>query len=314
MAEIHEKISELSNILLGWVDCNGLALNLKKTTYMVFSRQKINQNFNLVINNTQIERKSEARFLGIIVDDKLTWKQHIIALKSKMSRYVGIMYKIRNLLPAKALLQIFHSFVQSHLNFCSIVWGFSAKSNIEALFASQKKGLRAVMRGHVNYYYKDGNPPTHTKPAFQQYKVLTVQGIIAKNALIFMHKVNQLPRELPNSIRETIPQNAPCANPDYVNCQEWLAEYGTTIHNKSIFYKGPLLYSDYIIKRPLSPSSCISINAYKINVKRDLLDVQAQGDVDEWQNNNFLLYNICGLRKSKRIKLVNISNPKNKLT
>ena len=236
MAEIHEKISELSNILLKWVDCNGLALNLKKTTYMVFSRQKINQNFNLVINNTQIERKSEARFLGIIVDDKLTWKQHIIALKSKMARYVGIMYKIRNLLPAKALLQIFHSFVQSHLNFCSIVWGFSAKSNIEALFASQKKGLRAVMRGHVNYYYKDGIPPTHTKPAFQQYKVLTVQGIIAKNALIFMHKVNQLPRELPKSIRETIPQNAPCANPDYVNCQEWLAEYGTTIHNKSIFY------------------------------------------------------------------------------
>ena len=165
MAEIHEKISELSNILLGWVDCNGLALNLKKTTYMVFSRQKINQNFNLVINNTQIERKSEARFLGIIVDDKLTWKQHIIALKSKMSRYVGIMYKIRNLLPAKALLQIFHSFVQSHLNFCSIVWGFSAKSNIEALFASQKKGLRAVMRGHVNYHYKDGNPqPTPNQP------------------------------------------------------------------------------------------------------------------------------------------------------
>ena len=158
------------------------------------------------------------------------------------------------------------------------------------------------MQGYVNYYYKDGNPPTHTKPAFQQYKVLTVQCVIAKNALIFMHKVNQLPRELPKSIRETIPQNAPLVNPDHENCREWLAEYGSSIYNKSIFYKGPLLYSKYISERTLSPASFISIKPFKNNVKRILLGLQAQGDVDEWQNNNFILYNICGLRMSKRNK------------
>ena len=124
---------------------------------MIFSRQKIdNNNFKLVMANTKIHRKTEARFLGVIVDEKLNWTRHIMSLKSKMSKYVGIMYKIKNMIPIQVCLQIFHSFVQSHINFCSLVWGFSAKSNIDSLFVSQKKGMRAVMPGYVNFFYRDG--------------------------------------------------------------------------------------------------------------------------------------------------------------
>ena len=110
-------------------------------------------------------------------------------LKAKMARYIGIMYKIKHLLPIQARIQIYHSFVQSHINFCSLVWGFSSKSNIESLFTNQKKGMRAVMPGHVNFYYRNGVKPTHTKPFFNQFNVLTVQGIIVKYALVFMNKV-----------------------------------------------------------------------------------------------------------------------------
>ncbi len=93
----------------------------------------------IYISGTKIERKSEARFLGVIIDEKLSWASHINAIESKMSRYIGIMYKLKQLLPEKALVQIFHSFVQSHLNYCSLVWGFSTKSNIELLFTTQKR-------------------------------------------------------------------------------------------------------------------------------------------------------------------------------
>ena len=60
--EINEKLVNLSTGLLNWVDTNGLALNLKKTNYMIFSRQKIELPQGLSIANTKIERKSEARF------------------------------------------------------------------------------------------------------------------------------------------------------------------------------------------------------------------------------------------------------------
>ena len=166
MHEIEQQLLELIPALTKWVGSNGLKLNLKKTNYMIFSKRKIDNTRDIFIENTKIERKSEARFLGVIVDDKLCWSQHIKAMKAKMSRYVGIMNRMKSLLPVKAKLQIFHSFVQSHLNFCTSVWGFAAKNHIESLFSSQKKGLSAAIPGYINYLYKDGVLPTHTKSSF----------------------------------------------------------------------------------------------------------------------------------------------------
>ena len=160
--EIHTKLNELATKLLNWVDCNGLALNLKKTNYMIFSRQTISSNLNITIDNRPIERVHETRFLGVILDDKLTWSKHIATIKAKMSNYIGIMYKIKHQIPLSARLQIFHSFVQSHLNFCSLVWGFAAKSHIDSIFTAQKKAMRAIMPGFVNYFYDDGLLPAST--------------------------------------------------------------------------------------------------------------------------------------------------------
>jgi hypothetical protein len=303
MAEIIEQVESLATVLVGWVSSNGLALNLKKTKYIIFSRSRIDDNYNLIISNKLIERTSEAKFLGVIVDDKLTWTQHTKALKSKMSRYIGIMYKIRNLLPIQARLQIFHSFVQSHLNFCSLIWGFSSKSNIESLFAGQKKGMRAVMPGFVNYFYKDGSPPSHTKPAFSNNKVLTVQGVIIKNALIFMHKIFcfNTPSIVPPAVRGTIPPNVPRHGSDHVSCQQWLAEYGSTHYRTSIFFKGPVLCNDQKYTDLCTPTALLSVKVFKNNTKRMLLEMQELGEKDEWQPENFWLYSIKGLRSSDRL-------------
>ena len=138
--EIGKQLEMLIDNLVKWVNSNGLALNLKKTKYMIFSRtDNIELQTPLVISNIPIERKCEVRFLGVIIDETLNWTRHIKTVSSKMARYVGIMYKIKKTLPLNARLQIYHSFIQSHLNFCSLVWGFAAKSNIDALFAEQKR-------------------------------------------------------------------------------------------------------------------------------------------------------------------------------
>ena len=166
MDEISARANQLTSTLSQWVNINGLKLNLNKTFFMIFTRSKINlSSFQLRIDNHVIEQKSKAKFLGVIVDDKLTWSHHIQAIKTKMSRYIGVMYKLKRQIPIKARLQIFQSFVQSHLNYCSLVWGFASKSHIEALFTKQKQGIRAVMTGYVNYRYKDGKLPDHTKQA-----------------------------------------------------------------------------------------------------------------------------------------------------
>ena len=78
LEEIQFKANQLISRLVDWVGANGLSLNLKKTCYMIFTRKRIDfSGFNLSIDNTVIERKTEARFLGVIVDEKLTWQKHI---------------------------------------------------------------------------------------------------------------------------------------------------------------------------------------------------------------------------------------------
>ena len=209
------------------------------------------------------------------------------------------MYKLKRFLPLLARLQIYHSFVQSHLNFCSLVWGFAAKSNIESLFMKQKIGLRAVIPGFSNSWYKDGELPVHTKRSFHKYDILTVHSIIAKNALIFMHKIKNFPCLLPTSIRETIPNNVLKDGANLDDNQQWLEHYGHSIYNKSIFFKGPLLAISQNNIEATSLPSLFNFKIYKKSVKRMLLDQQNDGDTEEWPV--FLLYNIPGLRKSARI-------------
>ena len=269
--EINTKISLLTDSLVRWVGCNGLALNLKKTTYMLFSRKRNVKIRDVLINNKKIEHVHEARFLGVIVDDKLTWSKHIAAVRSKMCRYLGIMYKIKHQLPIKARLQIYHSFIQSHINFCSLVWGFASKSHIESLFTIQKKAMRAIMPGYVNYFYKDGELPATTKPSFDKHKILTVHGIIVKNAMNFMHRINHFPHSYPPSIVQTIPADAPTVESDHVTAAAWLSKYNSRVYNRSIFCKGPLLAVTTHYTETLSVAGYLSYKSHAMSTKSKML-------------------------------------------
>ena len=305
IVEINEQLMVIRDELEKWVGHNGLALNLKKTKYMIFSRQQTEKQLPspFTLGNILIEHKTEARFLGVIIDDKLTWSSHIKALQAKMSRYIGIMYKLKSLLPLKTRIQIYHSFVQSHINYCSLIWGFSAKSNIEKLFCAQKKGIRAVVPGFINYKYRASNRggiiPGHTKEYFKKFNIMTVHGVIVTNTLLFMHKVRHFSHTLPPSVLHTIAKNSPSPGSTFESCQDWLNYINNHIFFKSVFFKGPLLsiipeISVYIVRQSL-----FSLNFYKSSIKRHLLNVQSLG-LEEWKSDNFLLYNIPGLRSSLR--------------
>ena len=159
--------------------------------------------------------------------------------------------------------------------------------------------MRAVMPGYVNYFYKDGRLPSSTKSSFKKYNILTVHGIIVRNAFIFMHRVNHFPASYPSSIVQTLPDNIPTTSSDHNSCQEWLSEYSNPGYRSSIFFKGPLLAITEQFTNTLNSSCYFNLNAHKRSVKSALLKLQnGSDDVDEWPA--FLLHNIPGLRKSTR--------------
>ena len=133
------------------------------------------------------------------------------------------MSKIKKFLPLKSRLQVYHSLIQSHVSYCLLIWGFSCRSNIEKLFHKQKIGMRAVVPGFINYKYKDRVKPGHTKSAFSEYKILTIQNLVALNTFLFMYKIYNIPNLLPHSICMTISDDSPRLGSTHITCENWLA-------------------------------------------------------------------------------------------
>ena len=162
------------------------------------------------------------------------------------------------------------------------------------------------MPGFINYFYKDGLPPTHTKPFFTDYNILTVHNIILKNILIFFNNIMHFADTLPPSIIQLIPEDSPIIKPVSDYHSDWYAKYNSIPFNSTVFFKGPLLYTD-IISTLISESEGYipgaSKASFKTRIKAFLLTLQEAGDKYEWEGENFKLMAITGLRKSERLKL-----------
>ena len=159
--------------------------------------------------------------------------------------------------------------------------------------------MRMVMPGFVNYFYKDGLLPSHTRSTFEKHKILTIHGLMVKNALILMHKIKHFPNTVPISIRNLFPSSMPAFGSTAESCAEWLDYYGGRQFSSSIFFKGPLLAVTGTNTNITCLPSIFSLSIYKSSAKRVLLELQSSANSDEdWPS--FLLHNIPGLRRSPR--------------
>ena len=141
--------------------------------------------------------------------------------------------------------------------------GVCSQTYIDSVFSKQKAGIRAVMEGYVNFKYRKGEVPTHTKPFFTKNKILTVPNIIVQNSLIFMQKINHFPGSLPKSVLDLIPSNAPIPGSNYENSATWLEKYEFSCpqYRNSFFNKSPLLWMNPINQDIINHTSLLSTKA-----------------------------------------------------
>ena len=123
LANLESRInSELSNIST-WLKVNKLSLNIKKTHYIIFHRKKEPFSIEIKINNKKIEQVYKTKFLGVVIDPKLSWKNHITLVSGKLSRSIGMIINARQCLNRKALTTLHYSFFYPYLTYCNHVWG-----------------------------------------------------------------------------------------------------------------------------------------------------------------------------------------------
>ena len=300
----HEVITKFENLISKlslWVSANGLKLNVSKTNYMIFSNINNGEldQYCPQMNGQPITRVPVARFLGIMIDEKLSWAVHIEKLNSKMSRNLGILRSLKKTLPKKALLTLYHSFIQSHLNFCSIIWGLGSKNSLKKLFVTQKKAVRMITPGFVNYYYdpETGEPPAHTKQLFADLKIPTVYTVVLKNLMIFMYKSYCFNISLPQYIRNLTGDYLECLDTDPLISDRLItSKYFSLI-------KGPRLYRN-IMKEAESSEHRIStesLNRFKAGLMRYVMYLQSVGPSEDWGPDNFRICQTKPQRKSPRL-------------
>ena len=75
-------------------------------------------------------RVGETKFLGIMIDDKLTFHSHIDTLSRKISRSVGVIFKLSHYVPSVTLLNFYHALVSSSLSYGVTCWGGSSSAHV----------------------------------------------------------------------------------------------------------------------------------------------------------------------------------------
>ena len=100
--------------------------------------------FKLSIDDTEVKEVSTFRFLGITVDQNLTWKSHVDDLAKKCSRSICILYKVKQFLPESALLSLYYTLFFSHVNYGNTAWSSANSVDKNRLHVLQKPALRPV--------------------------------------------------------------------------------------------------------------------------------------------------------------------------
>jgi hypothetical protein len=167
-----------------WLCANKLSLNIEKSNFVIFRppQKKISYSINLKINNKIIEEKTSIKYLGVIIDGHLNWKDHVHELSKKISRIVGILLKLRHFFPIKILVQLYYSIIYPFLSYDVLIWGNTYISNIQPLVILQKKAVRIMTFSEYR---------SHTSPLFKRLNLLKLIDIVYLDTSFFYVSVQQ---------------------------------------------------------------------------------------------------------------------------
>ena len=235
-----------------WFKSNKLSLNVDKTKWSLFhplsKRQFLPQTLpNVFIEDIHIQRDHVTKFLGVSLNENLSWKQHIKIMSSKISKSIDILYKSRDVLSKQCLKQLYFSFIHSYVSYANILWASTSKSKPERLYAA-----RVIC--HKNRY-------THASTLLNDMKALNVFKLNIFNILCFMYKCKQNlnPPIFRNIFTHRIKTKYALRN----SIQEPLCR--TNFSQYCISYRGPYLWNKIVILKNLTfsdviPSKCLNVN------------------------------------------------------
>ena len=144
---LNEDLSRLD----AWLISNKLSLNVTKTQSMLVAIRakrkaldKSNRNLQVKINGTELEVVSKIKYLEVLLDNSLNWKDQVRAVSSKVSRGLGILKHAENFLSFSAMTSLYTRIVEPHFRYCCPVWGCAGTTEITRLQKLQNRAAGIV--------------------------------------------------------------------------------------------------------------------------------------------------------------------------
>ena len=265
----HSNIKTLFNIvntelikLNDWFACNKLSLNNGKTKYTFFHKLRKRDEIPLVlpkllINNKTIKRERSLKFLGVMLDQNLSWNDHIHLIENKISKNIGILYMAKFLLNKSCIRNIYLSFVYSYLNYGNISWASTNHTKLAKLFRKQKHASSIIFNKDVdmrNRCHNNNNNNNNKTVNIYQNLVFTFKIKHNLSPCIFQNKfvaVDHKYQTTRNKNNFLLPKN------------------NTKLTDFAISYRGPYLWNNVL---ETSFKTIDTLPVFKKKVKDNLLN------------------------------------------
>ncbi len=177
-------------IITDWFQTNQLSLNISKTHYILFTLGKQNTSgYHIQLAGKRIEQKRYVKFLGLTVDEHLSWKYHADCVIKRLTSALFALRRTKKLVSRDNLLTLYYSLFYSHINYGLMLWGSASKTILNKIIVMQKKAIRLITGSHYN---------AHTTPLFTELKVLKFEDMydLQLSKFIFCLYQNNIPKPL----------------------------------------------------------------------------------------------------------------------
>ena len=211
--------NEELKLITKWFQTNKLSLNIEKTKCILFHkpRKKLDNSQNVLhIDNNQIEKVNEIKFLGVFIDNHLSWKTHINAKSNQILKANSILSRLKNFVPIPILTTIYNSLILPHLSYAIASWGNINNKEMKRLTLLQKRAIRIVTKSKYN---------SHTNRLFRNLNALKINDIFNISCSRFYFKVQS--NLTPLYFKQELPRNTDIHSHNTRNSQN-LHTYNTT--------------------------------------------------------------------------------------
>ena len=165
---------------------------LSKKSELVIFRSKTKKELDEITiktNKSKLSPVPNVNYLGVVLDEFLSWDAHVNNLCKKLAQNNGILSKLRHYVPQKTCISVYFSLFYSFILYGSLAWQFTSKTNLNRVCILQKKYLRIITFS----FYKD-----HSNPLFKDLKLLKLPDVLESEIIKFCCRFSR--NELPKSV------------------------------------------------------------------------------------------------------------------